>query len=86
MPDINWKAGNIGRRSWSEGKESWVVRIICEGGIGEVLTSLGRQRKVGKREAGLISVENIEEVGRASIHLNLFLYMMQECRQVLLHK
>ena len=35
-------------------------RNFCEAEIGEVLTSMGRQGEVCKREAGLVSVENIK--------------------------
>ena len=51
-------------------------RNFCEAEIGEVLTSMGRQGEVGKKEAGLVPFENMEEVGRAVISLNLFLCMM----------
>ena len=41
-----------------------------------MFTSMGRQGEVGKKEAGLVPFENMEEVGRAVISLNLFLCMM----------
>ena len=41
-----------------------------------MLTSMERQGEVGKKEAGLESFENIEQLGTAVISLNLFLYMM----------
>ena len=48
-------------------------RIMCEAGNSMVLTCIGRQRDVGKREAGLVSIENVEEVGQAVISVSLFL-------------
>ena len=67
---------NIGRNevSWKAKRDVW-PRNFCEAEIGEVLTSVGRQGEVGKKEAGLVPFENMEEVGRAVISLNLVLYM-----------
>ena len=71
MPDISWKTGNMVRNgvSWKAKRDGW-SGIICEAEIGEVLTSVGKQGEVGKREAGLVSVENMKEVGRDPISLN----------------
>ena len=62
---------------WTGGqREVCGSRVAFESGNGGVLTSMGRQGEVGKREAGLVSVKNMEEVGRAGISLSLVLYMM----------
>ena len=50
-------------------------RIICEAGNGGVL-SIGRWGDVGEGEAGLASVENMEEVGKVGIDLSLFFNML----------
>ena len=39
-------------------------RLICEAGTSGLLTSIGRQADVGKREAGLTSVEKVERWAR----------------------
>ena len=77
MPDISWKTGNMVRNgvSWKAKRDGWSGNF-CETGICEVLTSMERQGEVGKKEAGLVSFENIEQLGTAVISLNLFLYMM----------
>ena len=57
--------------SWKAKRDGW-SRIFCDARISEVLTSTDSQGEVGKREAVLVSVENMEEVGRVTISLTYF--------------
>ena len=55
----------------------WVdLELFVKEGMLWVLTSIGRPGDEGKREAGLASIENMEEMGKVGISLSLFFNML----------